>query len=128
MVRPLLRRTLTIVLVSTVILVFAMLTGVHQSALTVLGRRLGSNIVWRYHGISVGNPMTSRTTKSHSQAFSSLPKTNMRAVLIKDGKGPATNLYIGDAPESPSPNQTEVKVKVSSLRSLRTCDKWLTKK
>ena len=34
----------------------------------------------------------------------------MRAVLIKDGKGPVENLYIGEAPK-PTPGQDEVLVK-----------------
>lgn len=35
----------------------------------------------------------------------------MRAVLIKDGKGPVENLYLGEAPK-PSPKPSEVLVKV----------------
>ena len=35
----------------------------------------------------------------------------MRAVLIKDGKGPAENLYIGEAPK-PTPAAGEVLVQV----------------
>lgn len=35
----------------------------------------------------------------------------MRAVLIKDGKGPIENLYIGDT-ERPVPKEGEVLVKV----------------
>lgn len=37
----------------------------------------------------------------------------MRAVLIKDGKGPIENLYVGDI-ERPRPNEGQVLVKVSS--------------
>lgn len=37
----------------------------------------------------------------------------MRAVLIKDGKGPIENLYIGDT-ERPLPGEGEVLVKVSA--------------
>jgi NADPH:quinone reductase-like Zn-dependent oxidoreductase len=36
----------------------------------------------------------------------------MKAVLIKDGKGPAENLYIGEV-DTPSPAAGEVLVKVS---------------
>lgn len=36
---------------------------------------------------------------------------NMRAVLIKDGKGPIENLYIGDI-EKPTPGNGEVLVQV----------------
>lgn len=36
----------------------------------------------------------------------------MRAVLIKDGKGPVENLYLGEAPK-PIPRSGEVLVKVS---------------
>lgn len=37
----------------------------------------------------------------------------MRAILVKDGKGPADNLYIGEA-ERPSPGAGQVLVKVRS--------------
>lgn len=37
----------------------------------------------------------------------------MRAVLIKDGKGPIENLYIGDT-ERPLPGEGEVLVKVNA--------------
>lgn len=40
----------------------------------------------------------------------------MRAVLIKDGKGPIENLYIGDV-ERPTPKEGQVLVKVSSILS-----------
>jgi len=36
----------------------------------------------------------------------------MRCILIKDGKGPAENLYIGEE-ETPKPKKGEVQVKVS---------------
>ena len=42
----------------------------------------------------------------------------MKAILVKDGKGPADNLYIGDAPK-PSPQAFEVLVQVHSLAQLR---------
>lgn len=42
----------------------------------------------------------------------------MRAVLIKNDKGPVENLYIGDAP-TPEPQSGEVLVKVVSF-SCRT--------
>jgi NADPH:quinone reductase-like Zn-dependent oxidoreductase len=35
----------------------------------------------------------------------------MKAILIKDGKGPAENLYIGEE-VTPKPKQGEVQVKV----------------
>lgn len=38
----------------------------------------------------------------------------MRAVLVKDGKGPSENLYIGETP-TPVPGATEVLVKVQFL-------------
>jgi len=38
----------------------------------------------------------------------------MRAVLIKDGKGPAENLYIGEAP-TPEPKAEEVQVKIQAF-------------
>ena len=38
----------------------------------------------------------------------------MRAVLIKDGKGPIENLYIGEI-ERPTPAHGEVLVKVSNF-------------
>ncbi|KAF9562641.1 quinone oxidoreductase putative [Agrocybe pediades] len=38
----------------------------------------------------------------------------MRAVLVKDGKGPAENLYIGEAP-TPSPEDTQVLVKIKAF-------------
>lgn len=41
----------------------------------------------------------------------------MRAVLIKDGKGPAENLYIGEAPK-PIPKSGEVLVKVNGSSHL----------
>ena len=39
--------------------------------------------------------------------------STMRAVLIKDGKGPIENLYIGDI-ERPTPKEGEVLVKAST--------------
>ncbi len=36
----------------------------------------------------------------------------MKAILIKDGKGPAENLYIGEE-ETPIPKKGQVQVKVS---------------
>lgn len=44
----------------------------------------------------------------------------MRAVLIKDGKGPVENLYLGEAPK-PTPKQNEVLVKVSSQYCIHRC-------
>jgi NADPH:quinone reductase-like Zn-dependent oxidoreductase len=41
----------------------------------------------------------------------------MRAVLIKDGKGPIENLYIGEAPD-PALRDGEVLVKVRTHPSL----------
>ena len=35
----------------------------------------------------------------------------MRAILVKDGKGPVENLYIGEAPE-PALGEGQVKVQV----------------
>jgi NADPH:quinone reductase-like Zn-dependent oxidoreductase len=46
--------------------------------------------------------------------FSVPPK--MRAVLIKDEKGPAENLYMGEE-ATPEPKQGEVQVKVSRPRT-----------
>jgi NADPH:quinone reductase-like Zn-dependent oxidoreductase len=40
----------------------------------------------------------------------------MRAVLVKDGKGPAENLYLGEAP-TPKPRPGEVLVKVGVIGS-----------
>ena len=37
--------------------------------------------------------------------------SQMRAVLVKDGKGPVENLYIGNA-DRPIPSATQVLVKV----------------
>jgi len=42
---------------------------------------------------------------------STLELDDMKAILIKDGKGPSQNLYIGDAPD-PSVGPGEVLVKV----------------
>jgi len=39
----------------------------------------------------------------------------MRAVLIKDGKGPVENLYLGEE-ATPEPDQGQVQVQVSSSR------------
>lgn len=44
----------------------------------------------------------------------------MRAVLVKDGKGPVENLYLGEAPKpAPKPNQVLVKVSTQSYFTLR---------
>jgi hypothetical protein len=55
------------------------------------------------------------TTSLISQANAYLSNltamTQMRAVLIKGGKGPLENLFLGDAPK-PSPGAGEVIVKV----------------
>jgi hypothetical protein len=42
----------------------------------------------------------------------------MRAVLIKDGKGPVENLYIGEAP-TPTLQPSQVLVKVRRPNNLR---------
>lgn len=47
---------------------------------------------------------------SSSSSSSSVPKT-MRCILIKDGKGPVENLYLGEEP-TPTPKAGEVQVKV----------------
>ena len=46
--------------------------------------------------------------------------TKMRAVIVKDGKGPIENLYVGEI-EKPSPRNGEVLVQVSTLLVSR-CD------
>jgi NADPH:quinone reductase-like Zn-dependent oxidoreductase len=38
----------------------------------------------------------------------------MRAVLIKDGKGPVENLYLGEE-ATPEPEEGQVQVQVSSI-------------
>jgi NADPH:quinone reductase-like Zn-dependent oxidoreductase len=43
----------------------------------------------------------------------------MRAVLIKDGKGPASALYLGDAPAA-TPGTVLVKVKTFGLNRMDT--------
>jgi NADPH:quinone reductase-like Zn-dependent oxidoreductase len=45
----------------------------------------------------------------------------MRCVLIKDGKGPVENLYLGEEP-TPSPKKGEVLVKVGSVWVVLTPD------
>lgn len=54
-------------------------------------------------------------SKTSTRTFSTTRPTStadrMRAVLIKDGKGPAENLYIGEE-ETPEPKEGEVLVKV----------------
>ena len=66
-----------------------------------------------------------------SRTSSPLRMSTMRAVLIKDGKGPIENLYVGEI-ERPVPKEGQVLVKVSApamrssyvthgaLRSLRS--------
>jgi NADPH:quinone reductase-like Zn-dependent oxidoreductase len=45
----------------------------------------------------------------------------MRAVLIKDGKGPASALYLGDAPKpAATPGTVLVKVKTFGLNRMDT--------
>lgn len=41
----------------------------------------------------------------------------MRAILIRDGKGPAQNLYLGETSD-PSPSEGEVIVKASIISLL----------
>lgn len=43
--------------------------------------------------------------------------SQMRAVLIKDGKGPIENLYIGET-DKPVPSKGQVLVKVSAFLHL----------
>lgn len=44
---------------------------------------------------------------------------NMRAVLVKDGNGPAENLYIGETPKpTPAPGQVLVKIKTFGLNRM----------
>jgi hypothetical protein len=38
----------------------------------------------------------------------------MRCILIKDGKGPADNLYMGEE-ETPAPKQGEVQIKIKVI-------------
>lgn len=60
-----------------------------------------------------------RLDLKHSMHSSAVPRTqqprDMRCILIKDGKGPADNLYMGEEP-TPRPDENEVLVKVRSLR------------
>lgn len=63
----------------------------------------------------IAKPLSSRR---HSRLPLLLPQhrhfnmSSMRAVLIKDGKGPIENLYIGETPK-PTPGAGQVIVKVS---------------
>ena len=50
--------------------------------------------------------------------------STMRAVLIKGGKGPVENLYIGEI-ERPSPRHGEVLVKVTSFFVRKRCQESL---
>lgn len=72
---------------------------------------------------TIVTPRSSRTLKNLPIVSLQRPFTNlhrnpnrmsetMRAVLIKDGKGPVENLYLGEAPK-PAPKPNEVLVKVS---------------
>ena len=47
----------------------------------------------------------------------------MRAVLVKDGKGPLENLYIGEA-ATPKPADDEVLVKVSDITPFKLPAFW----
>ena len=47
----------------------------------------------------------------------------MRAVLVKDGKGPLENLYIGEA-ATPKPADGEVVVKVRDLTPFKLLAVW----
>jgi hypothetical protein len=49
-----------------------------------------------------------------SPSLSSLKTTDMRAIIIKDGKGPIENLYIGEA-TTPAVKSQEVLVKVRTV-------------
>ena len=48
----------------------------------------------------------------------------MRAVLVKDGKGPLKNLYIGET-ATPKPADGEVLVKVSDLGPFKLPAFWI---
>lgn len=53
----------------------------------------------------------STTLRCRSFASSTAYSAKMKAILIKDGKGPAENLYLGEE-ETPSPGKGQVQVKV----------------
>lgn len=61
---------------------------------------------------SVSAAAVSRLRTSHHHLFSTSATSNnkMKAVIIKDGKGPADSLYIGEI-ETPSPGKNELLVK-----------------
>jgi hypothetical protein len=54
-------------------------------------------------------PFSSTSTFRYTHAPS-----KMRAVLIKDGKGPVENLYLGEE-ATPEPEEGQVQVQVSSI-------------
>lgn len=63
------------------------------------------------------DPLTRYVNRYHPHRlapFSTFTKSSarMKAILIKDGKGPAENLYIGEE-ETPIPKKGQVQVKVS---------------
>jgi len=58
------------------------------------------------------------STSTISRAQAAIP-TKMRAVLIKDGKGPVENLYLGEeATPEPKEGQVQVQVRTSPVISL----------
>lgn len=64
--------------------------------------------------------LSSRFAQTSPRTFSTSTSTfdNMKAILIKDGKGPIENLYLGEeATPTPKKGECLVKVRLISLQS-----------
>lgn len=59
-----------------------------------------------------------RAFRPRGFTHSATTPNKMKAILVKDGKGPADNLYMGEE-ETPSPGKGQVQVKVNS--TLASC-------
>ncbi|ORX35644.1 hypothetical protein BD324DRAFT_630987 [Kockovaella imperatae] len=73
-------------------------------------------MTWTHVG-SIRSPALSTLRLSHTSTRSYTIPLTMRAILIKDGKGPADNLYIGEE-ATPKPKQGEVQVKNFGLNRM----------
>lgn len=69
-------------------------------------------------------PHSWSTYRTSPFSTSTARSANMKAILVKDGKGPAENLYLGEE-ETPLPQKGQVQVKVCSETYRSSCSELI---